>query len=182
MQSWLAIFVPLSTIWVRHLHDGPLLWNLRGVAWVHTLVLVVSVLCWTVALASFVQPSPAGMVPGASPRAYGLTRITRHPLFMPLGIWAASHLLLNGFASDVAFFGGFALFSVVGCAHQDSRKRATEGDRLAGFFAETSMVPFAAILTGRTKFAAAELPLLPLGIAAFVALGLYHAHPFLFAP
>jgi len=113
-------------------------------------------------------------------RARGVVRITRHALFMGIAVWAVGHVIVNGWLSDVLFFGGFAVFSVVGAAHQDARKRVTDHERLRAFFAETSMLPFAAIVGGRTEFVAAEIPVLGVAVGAAAAVGLYLAHPWLF--
>ena len=75
------------------------------------------------------------------------------------------------------FFGGLAVYSVVGAAHQDSRKRALEGDPLAEYYGETSLVPFAAIAAGRNRLALAEIPWLAavIGVGAATALFWFHA-------
>jgi len=91
-------------------------------------------------------------------------------------------VLVNGWAADVVFFGGLALFVILGAAHQDARKRATQSDRLAGFYAATSALPFAAILAGRQRLVLRELPWIGLAVGVAAALGLYRLHPALFAP
>jgi uncharacterized membrane protein len=85
-----------------------------------------------------------------------------------------------GFMTDVLFFGGFTLFAIIGCAHQDARKQREEGERLSGFMAETSLLPFVAILSGRNRLVFQELPWLHLAIGLGVALFLYWLHPLMF--
>lgn len=128
-------------------------------------------------VAGVLQPSPAlaGITKAAGSR--GLTRIMRHPLFTGIALWAASHLLLNGFVTDVLFFGGLLVFSLAGAAHQDARKRITDRERLGPFLAETSMWPFAAILAGRNRIAWGELPWIGLILGAAAAIGIYALHP-----
>src|SRR5205085_12521198 len=132
------------------------------------------------ALAALVQPSPASLGPRTTTRARGLTRITRHPLFMNIGIWALAHVVLNGFVNDVLFFGGVFLVGVLGCMHQDRRKRVTEAGVLDEFYAETSLIPFAAIATGRGKLVLSELPWIGIAIGGLASLALYHYHGVLF--
>jgi uncharacterized membrane protein len=73
----------------------------------------------------------------------------------------------NAAASDVAFFGGLAVFPLIGARHQDQRKLAT-GD--AAFRAFHDATPFL-IFTGReTLRGLRELP--PVAIAVGLALGL----------
>ena len=47
----------------------------------------------------------------------------------------------NGSTADVAFFGGFIVFSIIGARHQDQRK-LLEGDRFREFCNATSFSPF----------------------------------------
>ena len=128
-----------------------------------------------ISLASLVNPSPLSLVPGfqADPsaplqlkrddslklRPYGLTRITRHPLILPVVPWGlANALLTGGRAADVVLFFGLALYALVGCYAQDLRAAEAaevgtvfaKGD-LTAFYATTSFVPFQAILDGRQR-------------------------------
>jgi uncharacterized membrane protein len=176
----LATFFPLVSVYLDHIHAGPALWMIGSFPGVRILTQLVSVVAFAIVAGSFFQPSPTGMVPADGARVYGLLRITRHPMFMPLGAWGAVHLLVNGFAADVAFFGGMAAFALVGCAHQDSRKRVEGGAGMDEFFAETSLLPFAAILTGRNRLVLGELPWLGLGLGAALSWGFYLAHPMMF--
>lgn len=175
-----ATFVPLVTAWMGGIHGGPLLWDLRAVPGLRTAGLVVSWLSFTLALAALVQPSPAAIGPRSTTRARGLTRITRHPLFMNVGIWALAHVLLNGWLNDVLFFGGVFLVGLAGCMHQDSRKRVTEKGTLDEFFAETSLLPFAAILAGRQRLVPAELPWIGLAVGGAASAAIYLWHTELF--
>jgi uncharacterized membrane protein len=175
-----ATFVPLVMAWLADIHGGGLLWNLRDVPLVRPAMLVVSWVTFTLALAAIVQPSPAAIGPKTTNRARGLTRITRHPLFMNIGIWGLTHVVLNGFVNDVLFFGGIFLVGLFGCMHQDSRKRVTEKGRLDEFFAETSLLPFAAILSGRGKLVLSELPWIAIAVAGVASLVLYNFHDELF--
>jgi uncharacterized membrane protein len=127
-----------------------------------------------------IRPSPVLVGMKGAPGSRGLTRITRHPLFMGIALWGCSHLLLNGYATDVLFFGGLLIFSLLGAWHQDVRKRVTDRERLGPFFAETSFWPFAAILAGRNRLLWSELPWVGLAIGAAAAIGIYALHPWMF--
>jgi len=162
----LATFVPLVWSYYAHKHTGPYLWNLvrlPGVKWIGyglmgaALVLVV---------AGLVQPSPASMRPG-KPLVRGVARITRHPLFMGFGLWGVAHLLLAMVhASELAFFGGFAIFAVVGCEHQDQRKLATLGESYRAYVAATPFLPFSS--KGFVR-GLVEMPM-PIAVAGGIAL------------
>ena len=99
----------------------------------------------------------------------GLTRITRHPLILPVVPWGmATALLVGGRLPDLVLFGGLAVYAVAGCAAQDLRIQKEEGSvgtvfapitssgatvssssSLQIFYDSTSFVPFAAIADGR---------------------------------
>ena len=175
-----ATFVPLVRAYLTNRHAGPFVLPLVNLPGAQQLAMLIALASFTCAIGGLVQPSALSVTGGGVVRAQGLGRVTRHPLFMSLGVWAAAHLLVNGFASDVAFFGGFVLYTVIGCAHQDARKRATEGERLAAYFAETSLVPFAAIAQGRNRLVASELPWLALALGAVISVVLYLLHPMMF--
>ncbi len=172
-----ATFIPLVSVYFDNRHAGGLLWNLAAVPGVRPFAMLLAVTGIALIVAGVLQPSPAlaGITKAAGSR--GLTRIVRHPLFLGIALWSASHLLLNGFVTDVLFFGGLLVFSLAGAAHQDARKRITDRERLGPFFAETSFWPFAAILAGRNRIVWGELPWFALAIGAAVAAGIYALHP-----
>ena len=170
----LAIFVPLMWLYFTHKHEGPALWLLpRGALLSWTLYVAMAV-ALVLLVASFVNPSPAGMAPNTSSTPRGVHWITRHPLVMAFVVFALAHLLPNGFASDVAFFGGFAAFAVVAAAHQDSRKRVAGPAGYTEFAAATPFFPF----TGsRTLQGLRELSPVAIGVglALAVAIRFFHA-------
>src|SRR5690349_19397583 len=87
-----ATFVPLVMAWLAGIHGGGMLWNLRAVPGVSETGLVVSFVSFTLAIAALFQPGPVAVGPRLRTRAYGITRITRHPLFMNIGVWAFAHV------------------------------------------------------------------------------------------
>lgn len=175
-----ATFVPLVMTWLGGIHGGPLLWDLRGVPGVRIAALLVSWLSFTLALAALVQPSPAAIGPRTTTRSRGLTRITRHPLFMNVGIWGLAHVVVNGWLNDVLFFGGVFLVGLLGCMHQDARKQVMEKGTLDEFYAETSLLPFVAIATGRNRLVLSELPWIGMAVGGIVSLVIYVYHARLF--
>jgi uncharacterized membrane protein len=123
-------------------------------------------------VASLLRPGPAGIVPGSA-TPHGVYRITRHPQNMGIALFGLLHLLPNGTAADLAFFGGFALFGAVGSWHQDRRKLAVGVPGFAAFWKDTPFWPF----TGReTLLGLRELsPLVvALGIGLTVLVRYFH--------
>ncbi len=183
LYSLIAFATLISLVWVYlgNRHAGGLVWNLAAVPGVRPLGMLLAVLGTAMIVAGVLQPSPvlAGMKQAGGAR--GLTRITRHPLFMGISLWALSHLLLNGFLTDVLFFGGLLAFSLAGAAHQDARKRVIEQERLGQFFAESSFWPFGAVIAGRNRVIWRELPWVALAIGAGAAVGIYALHSWAFS-
>jgi uncharacterized membrane protein len=168
-----AVFVPLVWYYFAHKHAGPALWAV-GVGPALLLAIYIGMgVAFTLVVCSLVQPNPfsVGQDGRAEPR--GIHLITRHSTFLGLGLFGALHLIPNGYASDVAFFGGMVAFSVGGCLHQDARKLVLEGERFRPFHERTPFIPF----TGReTARGLRELPWygVAAGIVATIALRWYH--------
>lgn len=177
-----ATFIPLVWVYFGNRHAGGVVWSLAAAPGVRPLAMLLAVLGIAMIVGGVLHPSPALVGIKQAWGARGLTRITRHPLFMGIALWALSHLLLNGFVTDVLFFGGVLAFSLAGAAHQDARKRATEEERLGQFLAESSYWPFAAVIAGRNRVIWRELPWIALAIGAGAAVGIYALHPWAFAP
>jgi len=88
---------------------------------------------------------------------------------------------VNGALGDVLFFGGFPLFVWIGSRHQDARL-ARDRPGYRELMAETSLVPFAAILAGRQRLVASELPLVPIAVGLVLAVVIRTYHAALFGP
>ncbi|NRA03140.1 MAG: hypothetical protein HRU00_11140 [Myxococcales bacterium] len=172
----LATFVPLVWVYFANKHAGSLLWAPwlgPGLRWGVYLGMTVAFVLMAAAL---IRPSPASISAPERVEIRGIHRLTRHGLFMGLGLFGLLHLLANGFAADVAFFAGFPIFAVIGSWHQDSRKRVSL-DGYREFCAKTPFLPF----TGReTLRGLRELsPIaLAIGVAVTVALRWYHQQLF----
>ena len=89
--------------------------------------------------------------------ATGMLRITRHPFLWGVFLWAIAHLLVNGDAPSLVFFGTFALIVLMGTVSLDGKKRKALGERWERFEAVTSSIPFAAIVAGRNQLKLAEV-------------------------
>ncbi|QUD88384.1 NnrU family protein [Phenylobacterium montanum] len=89
--------------------------------------------------------------------ATGMTRISRHPFLWGVAIWATAHLIANGRSADFILFGGLLVLSVAGTYSIDAKRLRALGDRYAAFKAQTSNIPFAAILQGRQSLKLGEI-------------------------
>ena len=170
----LVFFAPLVYYYFTHLHAGPLLWSVPATGAVEFALVLANVIGFVLAVAGVMTPSPAAVGGAPVDEPKGAHRITRHAVFMGMGIWALAHLVANGFASDIAFFGGIVLFVLVGSWHQDRRKLATGDEGFERFHAATSFIPF----TGRGALRGLmELPPLAVIIGIAVALVARYLHP-----
>ena len=170
----LVFFAPLLFYYFTHLHSGPLLWSVPDSGAIEFVLVLANVVGFVLAVAGVMTPSPASLTGTASDQPTGVHRITRHAVFMGTGIWALAHLVANGFASDVAFYGGIVLFVLVGSWHQDRRKLAGGDPQFERFHAATAFIPF----TGRDAIRGLmELPPLAAVIGVVIALVARYLHP-----
>lgn len=91
-----------------------------------------------------------------SPR--GLERVTRHPFFVGTALAAGAHTLLATRLVGTVFSLGLAVVALAGAWHQDRKLLARRGEPFAAYLAATSVVPFAAVLSGRQRLVLRELP------------------------
>jgi uncharacterized membrane protein len=87
---------------------------------------------------------------------HGVVRITRHPFLWGVAIWSAFHLAANGDQASVVLFGSFLILSIFGTFSIDAKRRRKMGEAWTSFAEKTSNIPFAAILSGRTKLKLSE--------------------------
>ncbi len=81
----------------------------------------------------------------------GVLKITRHPIMWGVILWALSHILANGDAAALIFFGGLAVLAFAGACHIDMKRRHDGGTEWDAFMKETSHIPLLAILKGQTR-------------------------------
>jgi len=111
----------------------------------------------------------------------GIERITRHPFFAGLALFALAHALMAPHLIATVGFAGLGLVTMVGARHQDAKLLARGGKPYADYLAATSAVPFAAIVAGRQRLVWRELPLGAFAIGLAVAALLRAVHGSIFA-
>ncbi|SMO32568.1 Uncharacterized membrane protein [Thalassovita litoralis] len=158
-RGYTILFSVLSTlllfwvIWAAGRAPFVALWDQTQTArWAVNLVMPL-----VIALATFgvAAPNPfafEGRSGGFDPQHPGIVGLTRQPLLWALLLWSGVHLWANGDLAHVILFGTFAGFSVMGMLIVERRRRKVMGETewKAGI-AHTSLVPGAALLTGRWK-------------------------------
>jgi uncharacterized membrane protein len=157
------------------------LWHAPG--WLRWVLAALMLPAFVLFAAAVVAPNPTAVGGGralaaAEPR--GIQRVTRHPMLWSFAAWAAVHVLGNGDAASLLFFGAFGLTALVGMPSIDAKLARRDPEGWARLAARTSILPFGAVAAGRNRLALAEIgwlaPLLGLALWA----GLLHLHPYLF--
>jgi uncharacterized membrane protein len=107
---------------------------------------------------------------------YGITRVTRHPRLCGISLWAIAHLLVNGHLAALLMFGALLVTALNGMVSIDRKRRRTLGAQWDAFEQQTSRLPFAAILSGRTRFELAEFHVWQVALAVALFLGVFWLH------
>ena len=108
----------------------------------------------------------------------GMLRITRHPFLWGVAIWAAGHLLVSGSLASLILFGSLLALALFGTASIDAKRKRALGATWDSFAAQTSNVPFGAILAGRQKLSLGEIGWWRLVLAVVIWAALGWAHPY----
>ncbi|MDE2182607.1 MAG: NnrU family protein [Alphaproteobacteria bacterium] len=99
------------------------------------------------------NPTSAGQEKAA---LRGVHRITRHPFLWGAAIWSGYHLAATGTLASTIFFASFLIVALIGTRAIDRKARRRDGARWNEISAQTSNLPFAAIIQARNKFVARE--------------------------
>jgi uncharacterized membrane protein len=107
---------------------------------------------------------------------YGITRVTRHPRLCGASLWAIAHLLVNGNLAALLLFGAVLVTTLNGMVSIDRKRRRALGALWDEFEAQTSRLPFAAILTGRTRLELTEFHVWQVALAVALFSGVFWLH------
>jgi uncharacterized membrane protein len=173
-------FIPLVIAFARHKHAGPMLWYLRNddpVRWLAWLLMLLALILF---VGSFVNPNPGAIGGGARAQVRGVLKITRHPSFVAIALFAIAHLLMNGWTGDVLFFGSIGVLAIIGGMHQDQRKLNELGASYRALLEQTSFFPGVALISGRTHWQSSDTPWSALSLGAAATIVIVMLHPMLF--
>ncbi len=166
----------LVNAWQAAMPESTLLWSpSTGYRWLMAALMLPAFLLF---FASVTAPNPTAVAAEAAlaiePR--GITRVTRHPMLWSFTAWAVLHAGANGDSASLVFFGAFAVTSLLGMPSIDAKLRARRPAEWAGFAGATSILPFAAIATGRNRLVLGELGWLAPLLAVVTWAALLHFH------
>ena len=180
-----SLIAAAALIWMIHAYIGaPIvdLWTPNTAARHSSLTVMLIASVLFVCGLTTANPTLVGGGRLAAAGPVGIIKVTRHPLMWAFGLWGLTHILANGDAASVIFFGSLATLALVGTRLIDRRKRTSMGEAWPSFAAATSNLPLAAIIGGRVRVGLGEIGYGRLlgGVALYAAL--LFLHPFVFGP
>lgn len=161
-----------------HAPRDQFLWAIPGIAHLALTLMPIALL---LVVAGYMRKNPTAVMmapPDGAWQPTGVYTVTRHPIMWGIALWAVLHVLANGDAAGLIFFGALAVLAFAGTLAVDAKKRRTwPAESVYQLFATTSNLPFLAIAQGRTRFDAKGL-VRPLAIAVLLYLGIvFWFHP-----
>lgn len=152
--------------------------------WARNLSLVLNPLAMILLICGYYSPSPASLLGrhfDLDQELPWIVRISRHPVMSAVAILCLTHMAVNGDLASLIVFGANGFLALAGMPIIDAKKRARWGEETwEAFAAETSALPFVALLMRRTSLRLSEISWVPV----LAGLGLYFAilfsHPILF--
>lgn len=150
-------------------------------AWLRLLLAVIMLPAFLFFAAGLLRnPTAVGGEVLAGQQVRGIQRITRHPMLWSFALWALVHVIGNGDVASLIFFGSFAISAFLGMPSIDLKLAARSAEAAAKLRAETSILPFGAILAGRNRLVLAEIGWLAplLALIGWAALLHFHARFF----
>lgn len=168
-----ATFLPMTALYIRSRRRNPP----KHVVPVQLMLSMLFTYSGAAIMASGIGSKPAMEPMGekgeikSEKRAYGIQRVTRHPMFSGLGLIGLGQVFTAASPAQIAFWAPFPIFYVIGCMHQDYRTE--QYPKLKKYMSETSLLPFVAIQQGRNKLVTSEIPEQSVAISAGVVTALY---------
>jgi uncharacterized membrane protein len=160
----------------QHSRETVQLWDLHGRAWFLPLIYLIEgagvfflAACTQLGLSFWGLRVPSS--DGTLQRG-GFYKITRHPLYWSVFCFLFGHLLALGSGLAVLYFVLLEVYNLVGVVVFENRALSKHfGREFTSFHAQTSALPFKAIVQGKARLRKSEIPVqLLLGAAAFTVL------------
>jgi uncharacterized membrane protein len=177
-------FSALVAFYADHRSAGPPGFALGTSAALRPALMALAVLGVVLMVASFATygGGPYDVAGGGRSRGpRGLERVTRHPFFVGMALFAGAHALLATRLIGTVLMAALAGLAAGGAVHQDTKLLRLRGDSFAAYLAVTSNAPFVAIVGGRQRLAWDELPWAMLALGAAIAAALRTVHAEIFA-
>ncbi len=160
-RLWRLIFatasIPSAVVligyFLAHRYDGERLWNLQGIPGMVAFVWILTAISFF-----FLYPAtynlleiPAVVKPEMRLYATGIIRISRHPQAIGQILWCFTHALWIGTSFTCVTCVGLIAHHIFAIWHGDRRLKIKFGNSFDQLKANTSVVPFKAVLDGRQQ-------------------------------
>ena len=138
-------------------------------AWQAWIALILTPVALFLLVAGLCSPNPASITfrQGEAPPG-AIVAITRHPVLWGFILWSGSHVAANGDVRGLMLFGALGVFAALGILMAERRGRRRLGEAWSGLASKTSVLPLAAIASGRTGFRI-DIPMLVAVLVATLA-------------
>jgi uncharacterized membrane protein len=127
------------------------LWPVMPAARIAALVLVLFGFLFVMIGVTTKTPTSVGQERAIDDPVDGILTVTRHPFLWGVALWALAHLLAVGTLAGLVLFGTMLVLALVGPFSIDAKRAQALGPRWTQFASQTSNVPFAAVVAGRTR-------------------------------
>ena len=124
------------------------------------IAIVINLAAFLLVVVGALSPSPThllSLVKMPQRPVRGIIRVSRHPVLAGITLWALAHMLCNGNLANWLFFGSIVAVCVLGAINIDRKRQAALGEAYDDIKKRTSIIPFVAIIDGRTAFAIEEI-------------------------
>lgn len=149
----------------------------RVTRWVPVLLMPIAILFM---VCGFSTRSPTSVGQGAMAKEdkppRGILAVTRHPALWGFALWGFGHLATNGELHVVLVATSIVVLAIGGMMHIDARRKKELGEGWTPFAQKTSLVPFAAMISGRAKLRLSEVGVVRVLITAFLYTAILHTH------
>ena len=188
-RAWRLLFasasIPSAVVvigwFLAHRYDGIRLWNLQGVPGMVPLVWIGTAVSFL-----FLYPAtynlleiPAVLKPQVRLYATGIIRISRHPQAIGQILWCITHALWIGSSFMLVTCFGLVAHHLFAVWHCDRRLKERLGEAFDDLKANTSVLPFRAVIDGRQQLDWREF-LRPAQLGILIAVGVFWwAHRFI---
>jgi uncharacterized membrane protein len=155
-----SLFSVVAIVWlVMAYKDAPYVATWGIPEWWKPIAIILMLPAFLLAVIGLTTPNPTsvGQEGRVARLPEGIVRVTRHPFLIGVGLWAVVHLIANGDVASFIFFGALAITALAGTVSIDAKRRRALGPGWQSFAAQTSIIPFAAIAAGRTRFNPGEI-------------------------
>ena len=181
-RAWRLLFasasIPSAVVvigwFLAHRYDGIRLWNLQGVPGMVPLVWIGTAVSFL-----FLYPAtynlleiPAVLKPQVRLYATGIIRISRHPQAIGQILWCITHALWIGSSFMLVTCFGLVAHHLFAVWHGDRRLQERFGAAFDDLKANTSVLPFRAVIDGRQQLDWLEF-LRPAQLGILIAVGVF---------